>query len=371
LPGLPFCNGDAFVTKIDRLGSRFLYSTYLGGSRSDSAGGLVVDSRGQVYVAGGTSSPDFPILAHYSAALNGTSDAFITELNADGSGIVFSTFFGGSGSDGASDIGRDLFGNLYIAGSTSSKDLPLLNAFQSENGGLSDTFVAKFNSAGNTLIYASYLGGSGSEILPHLALDIFGSLAVCGATNSTDFPAVNSVQSGYGGGIWDLYVAKISPDGSRLVYSTYLGASGDDHPDTIYSDLLGNVWVGGSTTSPTFPVISGYQQIYGGGPYDAFLSKMQVEPLSIVRTFAQSLDSNDYNQLLKPWAIAFLRRTLDQVAENLADGDVVAASRQLRAVLHHWNWSRRERTNEGPYAEGPKELKEALRALLDEVAMLD
>jgi hypothetical protein len=368
LPGAPICSGDAFVTKIDGLGSQLLYSTYLGGSRSDGASGLVVDFRGHAYIAGGTSSADFPILAPYSAELNGFSDAFIAELNADGSGLVFSTFFGGSGFDGANDIGHDLFGNIYIAGTTGSKNLPVLNAFQSTNGGGSgDAFVAKFNASGGRLIYASYLGGSGSEILPHLAIDAFGSLAVCGATNSADFPTVDPIQAAYGGGTWDLFIAKISPDGARLQYATYLGAKGDDHPDTIYSDLLGNVWVGGSTGSPAFPVVNGYLPTYEGGPYDGFLTEIKVGPLSIIRTFASSLDNNDYSQFLKPWAVASLRNMLNQVAEDLNDGDAIAATRNLRELLEHWDRVTAERIGKNPFAADVKPLKNAMRALLDEI----
>ena len=360
LPVAPFCSGDAFVTKIDRLGSRLLYSTYLGGSRSDGASGLVVDFRGHAYIAGGTSSGDFPTLAPYSAALNGLSDAFLAELNADGSGLVFSTFFGGSGGDGANDIGRDLFGNIYIVGTTGSKDLPILNAFQPISGGASDAFVAKFNASGSALTYASYLGGSGSEILSHLAIDVFGSLAVCGATNSIDFPTVNPIQENYGGGIGDLFIAKISPDGARLQYSTYLGGNGDDHPDTIYGDLLGDVWVGGSTGSAAFPVVNGYLQSYAGGPYDAFLTEIKVDPLSIIQTFASSLDHNDYSQFLKPWAVASLR--------SLNNGDTVSAARNLGELLEDWDRLTAERVSENLVAEQATPLKDALRALLDEIS---
>jgi hypothetical protein len=365
--GAPFCSSDAFITKIDRLGSRILYSTYLGGTGSDNAAGLVVDFSGHAYITGATSSRDFPILAPYSAKLNGSSDAFVTELNEDGSGLVFSTFFGGSGFDSANDIGRDLFGNLYIAGTTNSKDLPILNAFQPAYGGLNDTFVAKFNGSGDTLIYASYLGGSGSEGSPHLALDAFGSLTVCGATNSTDFPTLDAVQQTYGGGILDLSVTKISPDGSRLQYSTYLGANGDDHPDTIYSDLLGNIWVGGSTASPGFPVVNGYQQTYAGGPYDAFLTKIEVDSLSIVRTFLSSLDHNDYNQFLNPSAVAFLRSSINEAAENLTNGDNAAAARNLIDLLNDWDRLTADRASENSLVEQVKTLKAAVRALLDKI----
>jgi hypothetical protein len=118
-------------------------------------------------------------------------------------------------------------------------------------------------------------------------------------------------------------------------------------------------------------VLSGYQPTYGGGPYDAFLSNIQVEPLSVIQTFAQSLNSDDYNQLLQPSAGPFLRRTLDRVAEYLAEGDVVAASKNLRALVQRWNGLGRQGANETPSAEGLKQLKEALRAILDEVNALD
>ncbi len=148
------------------------YSTYLGGSGDDGSRGIAVDASGSAYVTGSTSSVDFPTGGAFDVTLGGTEDAFVTKLNATGSAIVYSTYLGGSGTDGGGDIAVDASGNAYVAGFTNSTDLPTLNPFQAAyGGGSSDAFVTKLNATGSALVYSTYLGGSRAELGLDIAID--------------------------------------------------------------------------------------------------------------------------------------------------------------------------------------------------------
>jgi hypothetical protein len=227
----------------------------------------------------------------FQALLAGPGDAFLTKLSPGGDALEFSTYFGGKGYDSAFGIGIDFFNSVYLIGTTSSTDFPTLNPFQTANaGGGNDGFVAKFDTAGSKLVYSSYLGGEGTDYPFRIAVDIFGGVSIAGFTTSRNFPVVNAVQSQFGGGMWDAFVTKVSRSGSRLVYSTYLGGTGDEFGYSIYSDLFGGVWVGGSTSSLDFPTVNAFQPKYGGGPYDAFLTQLKTDFLSILEELDETLD---------------------------------------------------------------------------------
>ena len=173
----------------------------------------------------------------------------------------------------------DALGNAYMIGLTSSNDLPTVAPFQPKpGGGFYDGFIAKFDGSGQT-VYASYLGGSGIDFPFRVAVDPSGNAAVAGFTQSSDFPIMNAIQPKYAGGQWDAFVTKVASDGAKLIYSTYLGGSDDDFGYAIYSDSAGNIWVGGSTSSQDFLTISAFQGFYAGGPFDAFLTKINADPV--------------------------------------------------------------------------------------------
>ncbi|MGA8030307.1 MAG: SBBP repeat-containing protein [Bryobacteraceae bacterium] len=325
-----FCTGDAFATKLSPGGAKMIYSTYLGGSSTDSANGIAVDLAGAAYVTGLTYSSDFPTKEAYQSGYGGSADAFLTKLNPEGTGLVFSTYFGGSSGDDGMAIALDIFGNIFVTGTTSSTDFPTLNAFQSaNNGGPSDGFVAKFHPDGRALTYSSYIGGSGWDVPIRVAADLFGSASLIGFTTSTDFPVYDAVQRKFAGGFSDAFVAKISPAGS-VYYSTYLGGSGSsgDFGYAINSDLIGTVWVGGSTSSLDFPVHDAFQPKYAGGPYDAFLTKLEmpvlVEPLreAISELIGSELQEQEAEPLLVSLAAA---------QQHLENGDRANAMTSLRA----------------------------------------
>jgi Beta-propeller repeat len=271
---------DAFVTKLNANGSRLVFSTFLGGQEAEGFDvGFIsfFDRHGNVYVEGDTGSPDFPTTpgSFQPTFGGGPGDGFVTKLNPRGSRLVYSTFVGGSGADGAHDGELDKAGNFYVDGFTESTDFPTTpGAFQpTYGGGAIDAWAAKLNRTGTALVYSTYLGGSGEENVADLTVDRSGSAYVPGDTNSEDFPVTpRAFQQAYGGGDADGYVTKLNPAGTRAVYSTYLGGSGFDVAGSVRVDRAGVAHVPGITGSADFPVTGGaFQDGYGGGATDAFL----------------------------------------------------------------------------------------------------
>jgi len=201
---------DAFVTKFNPIGSALVYSTYLGGSQDDFGSAIVVDISGSAYVTGSTSSAIFPTKNPFQASLAGSENAFVTKFKPAGSALVYSTYLGGSSTEGGNGIALDSSGSAYVTGFTSSSDFPLKHPFQSTYGGSNDAFVTKFNPAGSALVYSSYLGGSEFDDGFGIAVDSSGSAYVTGPTSSTNFPTQNPFQSTFGGGNGDAFVTKIS-----------------------------------------------------------------------------------------------------------------------------------------------------------------
>ena len=255
------CNGGSgcaatFVAKINPAGSALVYSSYLGGTGGDSGYGIAVDGAGNAYVTGTTYSTDFPTMNPLQGANAGGRDAFIAKINPAGSGLVYSTYFGGSGSDRGTGIAVDSAGNAYVTGVTSSTDFPTANPLQPANGGATDVFVSKINAWGSALVYSTYLGGSGNDLGAGIAVDSSGNAYVAGTTFSGNFPTKNPFQPANRD--IDAFVAKINPTGSALVYSTYLGGTGYDPGYAIAVDGVGSAYVTGYVQyALDFPVSPG------------------------------------------------------------------------------------------------------------------
>ena len=263
--------GDAFVTKLNPTGSGLVYSTYLGGIGFDAGLGIAVDTAGNAYVTGGTTSTDFPTTpGAFQPTFGGGEDAFVTKLNPTGSALLYSTYlrdaFGES-------IAVDAAGNAYVTGVVLSTNFPTtLGAFQTASGGGSDAFVTKLNLTGSALVYSTYLGGSDFDVARGIAIDAAGNAYVSGFTASTNFPTtLGAFQTTYGGGALDAFVAKVDPTGSVLVYSTYLGGSDIDGSVGIAVDAAGNAYVTGGTSSTNFPTTPGALQTTFAG---AFVTKL-------------------------------------------------------------------------------------------------
>jgi len=208
--GLGF--SDAFVTKVNAAGSAFVYSTYLGGNGSDKGYGIAVDDLGRAYVAGYTRSINFPTKNPLQAAnVGGTYDAFVTRINAAGSALAYSTYLGGTSIDYGYGIAVDGSYNAYVTGYTQSTDFPTQAPIQGTNeGGGSDAFITKINATGSTLVYSTYLGGSGADIGNGIALDGSGNAYVTGETQSTDFPTQAPLQGTIAAeGLPDAFVTKL------------------------------------------------------------------------------------------------------------------------------------------------------------------
>ena len=260
-----------------------IYSTHLGGFYHDVGLGIAVDAEGNSYVTGHTDSLNFPTKdAIRSSKSGGGSDAFVTKINAAGTAIVYSTYLGGSATDGGTGIAVDSDGNAYVTGYAASTDFPRVNPIQSSRSGSYDIFVTKINAAGNAFVYSTYLGGSDSDQGTSIGVDAEGAVYVSGLTASTNFPTANAIQATYGGGINDGVALKINAAGSALVYSTYLGGSGDDRGNDIAVDSAGRAYVIGSTDSSNFPLANAIQASLAGGSNDAFVAKLNAAGTAFV-----------------------------------------------------------------------------------------
>jgi hypothetical protein len=275
----------AFVTKINSTGGALLYSTYLGGSGSQFGTAITVDGAGAAYLAGNTTSSDFPLVNPIQASLgpSGFYHGFVSKLNAAGSALVFSTFLGGNSSDQPQGIAVDDNLNTYVTGFTSSTNFPTANPIQGSNKGGNDAFLTKINAPGSALVYSTYLGGSGNDSATGIALDASGNVYLSGFTTSTDFPTMNPLQAAYAGNT-DAFVTKVNAAGSALVYSTYLGGSGAEslyYPSSIAVDPAGNAYVAGVTYSTDFPTVSPTQTANAGNG-DAFVTKLNATGTALV-----------------------------------------------------------------------------------------
>lgn len=302
---------DAYVAKLSPDGKTLIWATYLGGRNHDRGYTLKVDSKGFVYCSIWTNSPDFPTTSGaFDETCNndppgtkntGEMDIAISKLTPDGSGLVWSTFLGGRGGEqsrNALDVDSD--GNVFVSGFTTSADFPVTaSAFQPKYAGGTDAFVTKISADGSNLLYSTFLGGSGQDsAISGIRVHTDGSIFVAGMTQSTDFPTTdNAVQKKYGGDpgkfnwMGDGFVARLSMPGGKLIYSTYLGGSGADN--VAYNDGLavgpqGQAVVIVNTTSSDMPIPFSPAPLErghkGGGdwPTDAYVARLAADGSKIV-----------------------------------------------------------------------------------------
>jgi outer membrane protein assembly factor BamB/plastocyanin len=275
---------DAFVTKVNPNPNQALaYSTYLGGAGTDEGFGIALnDTYSNVAVTGVTTSNNFPIIAGaFQSTYKGGIDAFLTEVTRLGKGLVYSTYLGGAGDDEGSGVAVSAPGYAYVTGLTKSTNFPHTSgAYQTTNKGDYDEFITKVNeSASQPLPFSTYLGGTKTDYGLSLALDSSGNVHIAGSTNSTAFPTGGSPVDSTFGGVADVVVSELSPTGSALLSSTYLGGKQDDESRFIALDSSGNDYVTGFTNSLEFPTAGNPLFTYpaGGGsppPYDAFVAKL-------------------------------------------------------------------------------------------------
>ena len=289
-------NGDAFVAKLNSTGTQLLYFTYLGSPGEDGALDLAIDAAGNAYITGFTDSSGFPVRNAVFPTIHGTpdlnlglypNDVFVAELNTNGSALVFSTYFGGSGTEVGSAIAVDPAGYVYISGYSYSIDLPTsASSFQRFLIGTDDAFVAKFGPGGTNLVYATYLGGGATDEGEGIAADDQGCAYVTGYTISPGFPittnAWNPIFNNNTNGFtdYDAFVTKLDPFGSNLIYSTFLGGTNGDFGYRITLDSQRNAYVTGASISPDFPSTGPVSGLAVGNNgtntlnYDGFLTRL-------------------------------------------------------------------------------------------------
>jgi len=270
--------GDGFVARFDPTGGSLLWSTFLGGGAADQANAVTLDGSGAVTVAGWTGSASFPTTpGAYDTSYNGGGvDGFVSRLDAVGSTLLWSSFLGGSAEDLALAMAVDPSGAVTVTGETRSSTFPTTaGAYDTSHNGGYDVFVTRLEADGSNLMWSTFVGGAGDDRGNSLALDAAWGVTVAGETSSFAFPATaGAYATAYNGGFSDGFVTWIDGTGGSLLWSTFLGGSGDDQANGLARDATGMVTVAGGTRSSLFPTTSGaYAGTYAGGSWDGFVSR--------------------------------------------------------------------------------------------------
>jgi len=270
---------DVFVAKLDPSGQALVYATYIGGSGIDVAVGIAV-SGGSAYVTGQTDSNDFPTTPGAMDRILNGADAFVAKVGPSGDALEYSTFLGGDIFEIGRSVAVDPAGNAYVVGDTASANFPTTpGAMDTSFGGpFTDGFLVKLNPAGSALVFGTFLGGAtpavNLELAYDVAVDANGSAFVVGITNTVDFPTTAGAYQGALNGVSDGFVTKFLPDGTGLIFGTYLGGGTGDAALTIAIDPSGAAYVGGTTDSVDFPVTPGAFDLFYGGSTDGFVAKL-------------------------------------------------------------------------------------------------
>lgn len=250
------------------------FSTYIGGSALDVPSGIKTDAQGFSYLVGTSRSAIGPTLDPFQQVAGFSQDAFVLKLSPSGDRLLYYVFLGGDFDEYAQAIGIDANGNAYVGGDTRSLNFPTRSPLQAAmGGGFKDGFVVKISPDGRNLVYSTYIGGSREEDVEAIAVDNTGGVYIASTTYSIDFPVTPGCFQPRNAGAPDGYIAKVSPAGSSLVWSTYLGGSGLDTIRALELDAAGNVVIAGAADSSDFPVANGYRTMHRGGR-EAFAAKL-------------------------------------------------------------------------------------------------
>ncbi len=255
-----------------------VYSSYLGGNGADGGNAIAVDDSGNAYITGDTASSIFPTVSPIDPTLGGTRDAFVVKINAAGSALVYSTYLGGSNTETGIDIDVDSSQNAYVIGRTASNDFPPVNAFDSTYSGGTDedAFVTRINAAGSALVYSTYLSGNFGARGCGIAANNSQGFAYVTGTTSTGFPVTAGAfeSTNFNSGFMTKLCTNCS-GASSLVYSTFLAHTGSAAGQAIAADVAGNAFITGNLNSTTtnFATPGAFQTTFGGGSADAFVAK--------------------------------------------------------------------------------------------------
>jgi hypothetical protein len=299
---------EGFVTKLNATGSALVYSSYLGGTKTEWSKSIAVDAAGAAYVFGSTFSTDFPIKNAVQPTKKGGDDFFVTKVAPSGSSLEYSTYLGGNDGEVGylGDIAVDVSGAVYVAGTTTSNDYPVTpGAYQptlkSSSPGFTDIVVTKIAPGGASLVYSTYLGGTDIDFCYAVAVDAAGEAHVVGTTDSEDFPTQNALYPSSRGRQENGFLAKLNATGTALVYSTYLGGTqprcgpsrlsditicgGGEASTGVATDAAGNAYVTGNTTSKDFPAPVNALQSSLSGDSDAYVIKLNPAGAALYSTY--------------------------------------------------------------------------------------
>ncbi|NHJ49368.1 MAG: hypothetical protein FK733_16380 [Asgard group archaeon] len=313
----PNGNGDCFVIKLSTDCSTLLNSTFIGGSERDYGISITFDYQGNIYVTGSTHSSNFPITSStFDGSFNGARDCFVIKLTADCSSLLYSTFVGGSAQEDGMSLAIDCAGDIYVAGYTLSSNFPTTTgAYDESHNGDADGFVFKLTSDGANLSYSTYTGGSGYDFCNSFVLDHEGNVYVSGGTYSSNFPtSPYAYNTSINGGSSDCTFFILSTNGSSLLYSTFIGGTGDDGCNSIILDSSSEVvYLIGYSGSSNFPTTSGaLNETYNGGNNDGILMKFV-------------LSDFDHDGLANNWEAYYGTNLYDQDSDSdgILDGEEI------------------------------------------------
>ncbi len=259
---------EAILVKFDAAGAR-IWATYYGGNSFEEGFSCATDVSGNIYLAGTTGSDTGVASTGFQNTYGGGSDGFLVKFNSNGARL-WGTYYGGTGGEEGYCCATDITGNVYVTGRTSSATGIASGGFQNTYGNGQDAFIVKFNSNGARL-WASYYGASGEEIGNSCAADASGNIYLAGTTTSTTGIASGGVQNAFGG-YRDGFLVKFSSSGARL-WATYYGGTATEEGYSCTTDVLGNVYLAGSTASVSAIASGGFQNVHGGGYNDGFVAK--------------------------------------------------------------------------------------------------
>ncbi len=276
-----------YSTFVGGLGDDYLWG---GSMKKDVAGNIYFS--GRTTSSGFPTTP-----GSFDITYNGGFDGFVMKMNASGTSPIFSTFIGGTGNDYAYSTAIDIAENIFVAGVTTSTNFPTtVGAYQTSKSLGDDGFIFKLNPAGNALIFASYLGGLGNDYVRDMAIDDLGNSYIITETTGSFPTTIGAYSTTYNGGPYDGALTKMNATGSALIYSSYLGSSDDDNPSAVAVDANYNAYVTGFTSGTGFPTTVGaYDQTYNGGLYDCFVTKFNVAGTGLVYSTFIGGPGNDQN----------------------------------------------------------------------------
>lgn len=281
---------DIFVAKLDSSGTALSFSTYIGGSVFENAVSIALDLQNNVYLTGVTASLDFPTTTgviqetlNSGGPIPDLPDAYVTQLSSSGSQLIYSTYIGGTEWETGWSIAVDTSGNAFVAGATESSNFPTTTgAFQEIKSSSFDMIAFKLNSDATALMYATYLGGSGSEIESRIKIDAYGYAYIGGTTTSNNLPSTPDAIDLTYNGEEDVFIGRLPPSGASLDYLTYLGGGDSEYLGDFAIRNNGDIWLAGRTASPDFPITAGgIQTVIGTSGSDAFVSKLQIPPVPV------------------------------------------------------------------------------------------